>query len=175
MSKYARVTFIGMMVALALVLQIVEGIMPLPYIAPGVKLGLANIISLIALIYFGFKSALLVVVLRTFMAAFLSGRLYSFFYSGAGALLSILIMGLFYCQFKKYFSVQGISILGAVAHNLGQIFVASILIETVSVFSYLPVLMVSGVITGYFIGFTVNLLRKVLDPILLDRFLKPKY
>ncbi len=175
MSRYTRVTYIGVMVALALVLQLLEGIMPLPYIAPGVKLGLANIISLIALIYFGFKSALLVVVIRTFMAAFLSGRVYSFFYSGAGALLSVLIMGLVYWKFRKYFSIQGISILGAVAHNIAQISVASLLIDTVSVFSYLPILMVSGIITGYFIGLTVNLLRRVLDPMLLDKFLKPKF
>lgn len=167
MSRYTKITYIGVMVALALVLQLIEAILPFPYIAPGVKLGLANIVSLIALMYFGFKSAFLIVILRTFMAAFLSGKLYSFLYSGAGAILSILIMGFFFWRFKKHFSIQGISILGAVAHNVGQIFVASLLIETTSIFSYLPVLMISALVTGYFIGLAVIMLKKVLDPYFL--------
>ncbi|AZR72604.1 heptaprenyl diphosphate synthase [Anoxybacter fermentans] len=170
MSRYTQITYIGILVALALVLQLVEGMLPLPYIAPGVKLGLANIVSLIAIIYFGFKTAFLVVLFRTFMAAFLSGRPYVFLYSGTGAILSILVMGFVYWRFRKYFSIQGISIFGAVAHNIGQIFIASLLIETVSIFSYLPILMVSGVITGYFIGLIVNLLKRVLDPTLKGKF-----
>lgn len=167
MSKSARVTYIGIMVGLAIVLQLVEGLIPYPVL--GVKLGLANIVSLIALIYFGFRDALLVVVLRTFMASFLSGRLSSFLYSGAGAFLSILVMGFVYWQFRKYYSVHGISILGAIAHNVGQIFVASFLISSKGVFSYLPILLVSGVVTGYFIGLTVSLLEKTLDPMLKGR------
>ncbi|MCK4257756.1 MAG: Gx transporter family protein [Halanaerobiales bacterium] len=166
MSRYAHITFIGVLVALALVMQLVEGMMPLPYIAPGVKLGLANIVSLVALVYFGFRSALLIVVLRTFMGAFLSGRMYAFLYSGTGAIFSILIMSYVFWHYKKYFSVIGISILGAVAHNLGQITMASLLIDTVSVFSYLPVLIISGIVTGYVIGIVVTMLQKVLDPIL---------
>lgn len=167
MSKNRQVTYVGIMVALALVLQLVEGMIPLPFIAPGVKLGLANIISLLAIIYFGFRQALLVVFLRVCMGAFLSGRLYSIAYGGIGAFFSILIMAIFYYRFTKYFSVHGISILGAVAHNIGQIFMASLLIDTVSIFRYLPILMVSGLITGYFIGFVVHLLRNVFDPMLL--------
>ena len=169
MSRYTKITYISVMVALALVLQLIESIIPFPYIAPGVKLGLANIVSLIALMYFGFKSAFLIVILRTFMAAFLSGKLYSFLYSGAGAILSILIMGFFFWQFRKHFSLQGISILGAVAHNVGQILVASMLIESISIFSYLPVLMISAIVTGYFIGLSVTMLKKVLDPFLVTK------
>lgn len=170
MSRYSQVTYIGIMVALALVLQLVEGMIPIPFLAPGVKLGLANIITMVAIVYFGFRKALLVVGLRTFMGAFLSGRLYSFLYSGAGALLSVCVMGFVYWRYKKYFSVQGVSILGAVAHNIGQIVMASLLIETVSIFTYLPVLMISGIVTGYFIGLTVNMLEKVLDPMLKGKF-----
>lgn len=175
MSKYARLTYMGVLIALALVLQLVEGMIPVPYVAPGVKIGLANLVSLIALIYFGFKTTFLVVVLRILLAAFLSGRLYSIIYSGTGALLSILIMGFVYWRFKKYFSLPGISIMGAVAHNIGQILVAGFVIETGSVLAYLPILMISGIITGYFIGFSANLLRRVLDPLLLNKFIKPKY
>lgn len=164
MSKNAQITYIGILVALAMILNLVEGMIPF-YIAPGVKLGLANIISLVALIYFGFRKAILVVILRTFMTGFLSGRLYSFMYSGVGGMLSIIVMGFVYWRFKKYFSVQGISILGAVVHNIGQIFMASLLIDTVSVYAYLPILMVSGVVTGYFIGLTVHLAQKALDQV----------
>lgn len=168
MSKSARLTYIGVLVALALVLQLVEGMIPLPYLAPGVKIGLTNLISLIALVYFGFKTTFLVVVLRILFSAALSGRLYSLLYSGTGALLSILVMGIVYWKFRRYFSLPGISIMGAVAHNLGQIFVASFLIETTSVFVYLPILLISGLVTGYFIGLSVMLLRPVLDPLLLN-------
>lgn len=170
MSRYTQVTYIGIMVALALVLQLIEGMIPIPFLAPGVKLGLANIITMIAIIYFGFRKAFLVVGLRTFMAAFLSGRLYSFLYSGAGALLSLCVMGFVYWRYRKYFSIQGISIMGAVAHNIGQILIASLLIETISIFTYLPILMISGMITGYFIGLTVHLLQNVLDPMLKGKF-----
>lgn len=166
MSKTSRVTYTGIMVALALILQLLEGTLPIPYIAPGVKLGLANIITMIALLYFGFRNALVVVLMRTFMACFLSGRLSSFLYSGAGALLSVLVMGFVFWKFRKHFSVHGISIMGAIAHNFGQIFVASLLISTVSVFTYFPILMISGMITGYFVGVIVSLLEKVLDPML---------
>lgn len=170
MSRYTQVTYIGMMVALALVLQLVEGMIPIPFLAPGVKLGLANMITMVAIIYFGFRKALLVVGLRTFMSAFLSGRLYSFLYSGAGALVSVCVMGFVYWRFRKHFSVQGVSILGAVAHNIGQIAVASLMIETVSIFTYLPILMVSGVVTGYLTGLTVSMLQNVLDPMLKGKF-----
>lgn len=154
------------MVALALVLQLVEGMLPMPYIAPGVKLGLANIVSLIAIIYFGFKSAFIVVIFRASLAAFLSGRPYLLLLGGVGALLSIIIMGLMYKHLDKYFSLRGISMMGAITHNFGQILMASVLMETIRIFSYLPVLLITGLITGYFIGLVAELLKKSLDPIL---------
>lgn len=147
---------LSILISQALVLHVIERAIPVPVPVPGVKLGLANIISLITIILFGYKEAIVVVTIRTLLGSLFGGGLSSFMYSLAGGLLSTSVMALMYLKYKNIFSIPTISTVGAVFHNIGQIGVASIVISNIHLFYYLPVLLVSGVITGIIIGFTVQ-------------------
>lgn len=156
MEGTKKTALLAMLIALALVLHVAEGLLPIPYIAPGVKLGLANVVSLMAIVLFGIKEALAVVLIRTFLGSILGGAPSSFIFSAAGGVLSVLVMYAMYIWAGTKFSLIGISVAGAVSHNLGQIFVAGLIIENFGLYIYLPVLVVSAVITGIFIGFVVK-------------------
>lgn len=152
MANTKKLIFMGILVSQALVLSIIEKALPSPVPIPGVKLGLANIISLFAIIIFGFKEAVIIVIIRNMLASIFVGGMASFLYSIIGGLISIIVMSFIYKNFEKQFSIVSISIMGAIFHNIGQIFVASIIIKDIKIFYYLPILMISGVITGMLIG-----------------------
>ena len=117
---------------------------------PGVKLGLANIVIVIALYRMPAGEAYLLSVVRVVLSGFLFGNLMSILYSLAGGLLSLTVMwGL---KHVKSVSVLGVSIAGGVFHNIGQLLAAALVVETYGVFSYVPVLLVSGLVTGLVIG-----------------------
>jgi len=166
MTKTRKLSLLSLFLAQALALSFIERALPLPMAIPGIKLGLANIITLLTIILFGFKEAVLIVVGRTFLGALFGGGFSVFFFSLAGGLLSTIIMSLMYRRFKKYFSIPAVSITGAISHNIGQIVVASFVIENVNLFYYLPILIISGVITGLFIGLVVQFTLKPLNSIL---------
>ena len=118
---------------------------------PGVKLGLANIITLIVLYLYGIREALTVLIIRILLGSMFSGQVVSLLYSLSGGLMCLLVMILL----MKIVGKEGIwfvSVGGAIAHNIGQIIIAMILFQTTSVLYYLPVLILSGVITGVFTG-----------------------
>ena len=156
MKGTRKLALLAMLVSVALVLHVVESLLPIPHIAPGVKLGLANIVSLMTIVIFGVKEALAVVLLRTFLGALLGGVPSNFFFSSAGGVLSTLVMYAMYRWAGTKFSLVGISVAGAVAHNVGQLFVASLIVENFGLYIYLPILMASAIVTGIFIGFTVK-------------------
>ena len=146
----------GLMVAAALVLSWVETLIPFVFPLPGMKIGLANIVILTMLYAAGAKSAAAVSFLRLLLVLFTFGNAASFLYSLAGAALSFAVMLLL----KKTgrFGVTGVSIAGAMAHNAGQIIVAALVLETVTVVYYLPWLMIAGVVSGLVIGIAGGLL-----------------
>ncbi len=152
MIDVRKTAVLSLLISMALVLHVVEGMLPVPYVAPGVKLGLANIVSLVAIVMFGLREALLVVFLRTFLGSLLGGVPSSFFFSSVGGILSTVVMYLVFSRTGDRFSLVGISIIGAAMHNVGQLLVASFIVENFGLYYYLPVLMISAVITGYFIG-----------------------
>ena len=166
LTKVKKMVLLSILVSQALVLYVIERAIPVPVPVPGVKLGLANIISLITIILFGFKEAILVVTLRTLLGSMFGGGLSGFLYSLAGGVLSTAVMAYLYLRHKNSFSIPTISTVGAVFHNIGQIGVASLVISNVRLFYYLPVLLISGVITGILIGFivqfTVEPVKKIL-------------
>lgn len=166
MTKTRKLTLLSILIAQALVLHIIEGMLPVPMPVPGVKLGLANIITFITIILFGIKEALIVVVGRTFLGSLLGGTFLTFLFSLSGGLLSTLMMAWVYKRGGKLFSIPSISILGAVFHNIGQIAVASMVIANINLFFYLPVLIFSGVTTGLFIGLIVQFAHKPIKRIL---------
>ena len=145
----SRVAIFGVFVALALIFSYVETLIPFNVGIPGVKLGLANLIIVIALYKMSLKEAYLLSVTRIILSGFMFGNMFSIIYSLAGGILSLSFMALF----KKMggFSVMGTSIIGGVMHNVGQLIVAILVVETFSVIYYVPVLLVSGLITGLLI------------------------
>ena len=157
-NKIAR---LSMLLAISVVLSLVESMIPFfNGMIPGVKLGLANIVIVYAIYKYKFKDALYISILRVFLVGILRTGLFSitFFFSLTGALLSLSVMYLF----KKYtkLSVIGISILGAIFHSLGQIIVAIIFLSNVNIIYYLPILLISSVITGILVGMISDKLLK---------------
>lgn len=156
MSKNRKLVFLSLLVAQALVLNIVERIIPVPFITPGAKLGLANIITVVAIYMLTLKDAFAIVVVRVIMAAVLVGNLTGFFYSLSGGLLSLFAMYITYKLGRDGISIIGVSIIGAVFHNIGQVAIASLVIQNIKIAGYLPILLVAGIGTGIFVGVTAK-------------------
>ena len=145
-----RAAYFGVFTALALIFSYVETLIPIQFGTPGIKLGLANLVIVIVLYKSGWKEALLLSVTRIILAGFIFGSMFSILYSLAGGVLSLCVMALL--AKKGSFSVAGVSMAGGVSHNIGQLIVAMIVVETYQVDYYLPVLLVAGLITGAVIG-----------------------
>ena len=152
MKGLKKLIFLSLLVSLGLALSIIESMIPIPFIAPGAKLGLSNIVILITLVVFGFKEALTVGILKSFVFTLATGSVSSLFYSLTGSIFSLFTMYFALRNFSKIFSLIGVSILGAVAHNFGQILVASLMMKNFRIFSYYPVLLLTSLFTGYFVG-----------------------
>lgn len=161
-SKTKKVALLGILTSVALILSYIEAILPPIWSAiPGIKVGFPNIAIIFILYRFGVKEAAVVSFIRIFIVALLFGNVMTLAYSCAGAFLSIVLMAIF----KKInaFSVVGTSIVGGVAHNLGQILVAIFLFDTVQIGYYMAVLAVTGTIAGIFIGIAGAFLLKRLE------------
>lgn len=145
-----RVAYFGMFTALALIFSYIETLIPISAGIPGVKLGLANLVIVIALYKIPVKEVYLLSVVRVLLSGVLFGNYFSILYSLAGGLLSLTVMALI--KRREDFSVMGVSVAGGVFHNIGQLIVAMAVVETFSISYYIPVLLVAGVITGLVIG-----------------------
>lgn len=147
-----KITINSLLISLALVLSYMERFIPLNLIVPvpGVKLGLANIVTMFALFYLGISSAVTITILRCLLSSFLFGGMSSLLYSLSGAFLALIIMTILKYGYDKIFSLIGISIAGAAFHNLGQILMASLMMRNAAIFSYLPLLLLTGLVTGLF-------------------------
>ena len=145
-----KVAFYGIFAALAVLMGYVEAMVPSPVPIPGVKLGLANVIVLIALYFMGTGAAIGVNVIRVIISALLFNGFSGFLFSIAGAALSMLVMYL--AKKVRSSSVIGVSVLGGVVHNIGQIAVAAVVLQTPGLMYYLPTLLISGIVTGIVIG-----------------------
>ncbi len=156
-----KVAFYGMFVSLAFIFSYIEVIIPFMIFIPipGFKLGLANIIILTVLYTLGPKEALGLSVVRILLTGFTFGNAYSMLYSLVGGILSWVIM----CLLKKTkkFSIVGVSIAGGIGHNIGQIIVAILVLENTVIGYYLPVLLITGTITGVAIGILGVVMLKV--------------
>ena len=147
-----KVAYFGVFTALALIFSYVETLIPFNFGIPGVKLGLANLIIVIALYKMKLKEVYLLSVVRVLLNGFIFGNYFSIIYSLAGGLMSLSFMALL--KKKGGFSILGISMAGGVMHNVGQLIIAMIIVETFSVAYYVPVLLISGLVTGLLIGIT---------------------
>lgn len=167
LSKTQKLIFISLLLAQALVLSYIERLIPLNFSVPGAKLGLANIITLTSIYFLNFKEASILVILRTILTTFVTGSISGFLYSFSGAILSFLVMYLLLVIGKDKFSIIGISVVGSIFHNIGQLLMAGFIMQNFNIIFYLPFLMISGVATGILVGFT--------SKYLLDTMKKLKY
>lgn len=145
-----KTAHLGFFAAIAIIFGYVETLVPVFAGIPGIKLGLANLSVLIILKKYGFKEAALVSVVRILVIGFLFGNLFSILYSLSGAALSLTVMTLLLK--KTELTTVGISVLGGITHNIGQLIIASLVVENTAVFYYTPPLLISGVVTGFLIG-----------------------
>lgn len=146
----SRVAYFGVFTALALIFSYIETLIPINFGIPGIKLGLANLIIVVALYKLQLKEVYMLAIVRVLLSGFIFGNYFSIIYSLAGGLLSLTVMAILKKQ--NGFSVMGISMAGGVFHNVGQMIIAVLIVETFSVSYYLPVLLIAGLITGFIIG-----------------------
>ena len=158
MSMYA------MFVALAMILSYIESLIPIPFAVPGMKIGLANLVVIVALYVMDEKAAISISLIRVILVSFTFANLSAMIFSLAGALCSIICMLLL--KRTGNYSVNGVSIVGAVSHNVGQLMVAMAVVNTVQVISYLPILIIFGVTSGFLMGMlaimVINRIKKAI-------------
>lgn len=146
------------MAALAIIFGYVEMLLPVFFVVPGMKLGLANLVTVFVLYRYRAKEAAVISLIRIVVIGFLFANLFSILYSLAGAALSLLCMTV--ARRFSGLSIVGVSILGGVTHNLGQLIVAALVVENGNVFYYFPALLISGLVTGALIGIVTGEILK---------------
>ncbi len=154
--KTKRIAFLGLFVALAFVLSYIEFMLPLNIGIPGAKIGIANLAVMVALYTVGEKNAIALSIIRVVLVGLTFGNISMMMYSLAGAALSLFAMLL--ARKIGKLSMTGVSVLGGVFHNVGQIIVAMLVLETKSLLYYLPFLIIVGTITGIVIGIVSSLI-----------------
>jgi len=172
--KSKRITYLSILTAVAIVLNIFENYLPMPFIAPGAKIGLANIVTMICIMSISYKDAFLIMITRIILGAIFGGGLSGFIYSVSGGVLSFIFMVIVKEVFKSKISPIGISVTGAVFHNVGQIIVAIFIIKSILLINYLPILIVIGTVSGTFIGYLIiyfnNHFKKISKKILVYKY-----
>ena len=150
MNKTGKITLYGVLTALAMILSYVESQLPAFVAIPGMKLGLTNIVVLFALYVIDAKAAAFINLVRIILVALLFGTALSLAFSLAGGALSFLVMVLL--KKTNRLSIMGVSAAGGVSHNIGQILVAMVAMNTRAIALYLPVLWITGIFSGVLIG-----------------------
>ncbi len=153
--RSTKVAKYGLFAALALMMSYVEMLLPIPLLMPGMKLGLANVVMVVVLYDMDAKSAFFISLVRVLLAGLLFQGFAGLLYSLSGAFCAWVMMVLL--KKTKQLSIIGVSVAGGVFHNVGQILVAAAVVENIKMAYYLPVLLVSGVVTGFVIGLVARL------------------
>lgn len=163
-SKTKKIAFLGLLASLAMVLSYIEMLLPPIYSGlPGIKMGLPNIVIIFTLYKLGIKEAVTVSFVRIVCISLLFGNVMTLAYSLVGAALSLSLMALL--KRLDLFSTVGVSAVGGISHNIGQILVAILLLERAEIGYYLIVLTVTGTIAGLLVGFAGSYLLKLLNRI----------
>lgn len=145
-----KITISALFIALAMILSYLEALIPFNFGIPGIKLGLANLVVVIALYTLGGRQAFVISMIRILLVSVTFGNMSAMMYSLAGGLLSFLVMYLL--SRTEKFSTAGVSVAGGVSHNAGQLIVAALIVENLNLMLYVPVLIIAGVLTGLLIG-----------------------
>ena len=153
-----KIAYSSILVALALILSYVEALIPINFGIPGVKLGLANLVIVIGLYFLNTSQVFIILITRIILVSFLFGNMSAMLYSLAGGIVSFAVM--FMIKKINGFSIVGVSMAGGVAHNIGQLIVAALVVENLKLIYYLPVLMIAGTLTGMLIGIIAQQVRQ---------------
>lgn len=159
--KTKKVAFLGLSIALAMILSFVESQIPALVAIPGIKVGLPNLVMVFLLYKVGWKETVIVSIIRVVLVSMLFGNVQTMAFSIAGAALSL--TGMIILKKFNLFSCIAISVVGGVLHNVGQIIMACLITQTAGIATYLPVLLISGTIAGVVIGLIGGMLVKRLD------------
>ncbi|MFS0727684.1 Gx transporter family protein [Paenibacillus sp. 1P07SE] len=147
-----KLTLIAILASLAVVLGIIESLIPFAVAIPGAKLGLGNIVVVVGLVFFDGKDTLMLIVVKTLLTAFILGSFSTFLFSILGALFSFVVMFTMLRLGRGSFSLTAISVAGGICHNLGQLTAAAWVLGTTKIYAYLPFLLVTGIATGIVVG-----------------------
>lgn len=158
-----KVACCAMLTALAMIFGYVEALIPFSFGIPGIKLGLANVVIVVALYLLPVHLVLLIQLARIMLVSFLFGNMSLLLYSLAGGILSFLVMCLL--KHAKGFSITGVSMAGGVSHNIGQLFVAMTVVHNFNLMFYLPVLLTAGLVTGCLNGVLAQKIRPAAEKI----------
>ena len=159
--KTKKVAFLGMCIALSMILSFVESQIPPLMAVPGVKVGLPNLVMVFMLYKIGAKETAIVSILRVILVGILFGTPLSMIYSLVGATLSLI--GMIILKKTNLFAPVTVSVVGGILHNIGQIATACFVMETAQIAYYLPVLLISGTIAGIIIGIVAAMILKRLE------------
>ncbi|MDP3058386.1 MAG: Gx transporter family protein [bacterium] len=162
-----RLTQLSLLLAVASALHVAEGWLLLPSPVPGARLGLANVITLVVLFIYGAKEAMQLAVLRVIIGSLMGGSFMTlgFYLSLAGAISSATLMALLVYAWKEKVSPLGVSLAGAITHNIAQLLTASILVSHFGVMAYLPILLAFAIPTGFFVGLLGRMVIKYIPKI----------
>lgn len=161
MTKTKKMVFMALLTALSLIVWVIEAQIPVPVPVPGVKLGLASVITLAAMMLLGRKEALSILLMRVFLACLFAGNFSVILFSLAGGLLSWAVMALVLKAFPEKL-LWVVSVLGAIGHNAGQLLAAILVTRTASLVWYAPALLCAAILTGAFTGFCAMYLQRAL-------------
>ena len=167
MAKTKKLVFMALLTAVALTIFVIENQIPAPVPIPGVKLGLANIITLVAIRLLGRKEAGAILLVRIVMGAMFAGSPSTLLFSAAGGTLAYLLM----CALTSFFGDRQlwiVSALAGMAHNAGQLATCMLVVKTPGVMAYAPILAVSGILTGIFTGLAAQYLLEALKKLKID-------
>ena len=153
-----KMTRIAMLLTLGLALSYFESLIPFNFSVPGIKLGLANMVTMFVLYRYETKDAVLIMFLRVLISGFMFSGLNTIIFGIFGGIFCITVMKVI--KRFDFFSVVGVSILGAVFHNIGQLAAAFIIMQNTNIIYYLPYLLISGIVSGFFIGYISAILIK---------------
>lgn len=156
--KAKKIAFLGLSIALAMILSFVESQIPPLVALPGIKVGLPNLVMVFLLYRVGWKETVTVSIIRIFLTSLLFGNIETMTFSIAGAVLSL--VGMILLKKTNWFSCITVSIVGGLLHNIGQIIAACLWTQTAQVAFYLPVLLISGTIAGTVIGLASGIIVK---------------
>ncbi len=160
-SYITKLTILSLYTAIALTIFMIEATLPAIAPVPGIKLGLANIITLVIIVRYSFKDAFLVLIVRILLATFFAGQAVSLIYSMCGGIMCLIVMFLSNKMLNgKYIYLT--SILGGIAHNTGQVLAAFFILRLSGILIYIPYLIISGIITGLFTGLICHFTLKKL-------------